>query len=301
MSCGTERRYHKKRIDAGNNIPFVYFQKTVSKYDIYKGTEYYKNIPGNADSIEIFLFGSQTEISNKQYSHFLNYLKRNDSIELYNKYKPDSLQWQIQKDKVIYSDSMFQYYNSHKSFLNYPVVNITPEAANAYALWLTKIEPDTLVYYRLFTQQEWLLLFNDNKGVDSSFAWGGIYWRNYYGTKLGNYAEYDQSQIRYNRIEDYVYWENSDSVGYSYNLFGPREVYSYNPNAWGAYNMSGNVAEIILDYFIKDEEIHCFTRGGSWSSPVFYLRKIAKEEYIVPSPFVGFRILKVKIKPNEKK
>jgi hypothetical protein len=85
LSCGTERRYHKKRIDAGNNIPFVYFKKTVSKFDIYNRTEYYKNIPGHKDSVEIFLFGSQTEISNKQYSNFLNYLKKNDSIELYNK------------------------------------------------------------------------------------------------------------------------------------------------------------------------------------------------------------------------
>lgn len=295
-----ERKYHKERKAAGNNVPFVYFNKTKASNDVYSGTSYYKSITENLDSIDIFLFGSQTEISNKQYNIFLNYLKENDSIELYNKYKPDSLQWLIQKNKVIYPDSLYQYYSSHTIFLNYPVVNITPEAANAYALWLTKIEPDTLVYYRLFTTKEWLLLFNDNKGIDSSFAWGGNYWRNDNGTKLGNYAEYDQSQIRYNRIEDYVYWENSDSLGYSYTLFGPREVYSYNPNPWGAYNMSGNVAEITLDYFIKDNKIHCITKGGSWSSPVFYLRKIAREEYIVPSPFVGFRILKVKIQPNEK-
>ena len=183
-------------------------------------------------------------------------------------------------------------------FLNYPVVNITPEAANAFALWLTKIEPDPLVYYRLFTPKEWLLLFNSTEKIDSSFAWETTYWRNDNGTKLGNYAEYDQDQIRYDRIKDYVYWKNSDSIGYLYKVFGPREVYSYNPNVFGAYNMSGNVAEITTNYLAVDGETHCFTRGGSWSSPVFYLRKIAEEEYTVPSPFVGFRILKVKIKPN---
>ena len=78
------------------------------------------------------------------------------------------------------------------------------------------------------------------------------------------------------------------------------------PNAWGLYDMAGNVAEWCHDYFQKDlgaapvvDPVGQVTtgaptrvlRGGSWDSPAGGLRAAARETNLdtVKNPRVGFR------------
>ncbi|WP_294671253.1 SUMF1/EgtB/PvdO family nonheme iron enzyme [uncultured Fluviicola sp.] len=297
FSCSTARKFQKTRSKNGNDLTFVYFKKGEASKDPYHqilGFRYPKEI----DSMTAFYWGGQTEVTNKQYLKFVAYLKVSDSLG-YEKHKPKTFNWRAYSEDFDFADSMARNYDNLEAFGNHPVVNITPENATAFVTWLNKIEPDSLVFYRLFKPFEWLELFNEKKEIDSSFAWEGNYWRNKNQLPLANYAEFDQDQIRYNHLTDRITFQNSDSVGYESYVNGPMNVWSYNPNYWGAWNMSGNVAEITESYYKLDSTWYCTTRGGSWHSPVFYLRKSSTETYKLPSPYVGFRVLKIQLKLRE--
>ena len=80
--------------------------------------------------------------------------------------------------------------------------------------------------------------------------------------------------------------------GYSYNMVDIRgalhpsntaHVKSYYPNDYGLYNMSGNVAEMILE---KETAM-----GGSWLSPGYDVRIISEEKYEQPMAGIGFRVV----------
>lgn len=285
VSCSTARKYAKQRIRNGNEIDFVYFKRGSAPED----SILVKKIGA---AVKIAYFAGQSEVSNKQYWRFLESLKETDPGK-YQEHKPKTGNWKKYSDSFTIADSMALYYDSLGLFRNHPVVNITPLDALAFIEWLNRTEPDSTVRYRLFSTEEWLEVFNETKGIDSSFAWGGNYWRNKYNNPLANYSEFDQDQIRYDHIKDKITWANADSLGYSSFINGPMPVYSYNPNCWGAYNMSGNVAELTTNYIRINQQWRCYTHGGSWHSPVFYLRKAPVEEYVLPSPYVGFRVLKI--------
>ncbi len=294
-SCSSERRYIKERVENGNNLSFTYFKEAIRSYSSW--SEY---VPENGiDAMTVIYFGGQTEISNKDYWKFLDYLNENDSTAMFEKHKPKTDNWLNYSNDFNFADSMAKHYDSLDLFGNYPVVNITPDDAIAYVNWLNEIEPNSTIIYGLFTEEDWLTFFNEDRDIDSSFAWDSYYWRNSSQSPLGNFAEFDQNQIRYNQLSDKISWYDSDSIGYLSYVNGPMKCWSYNPNYWGAYNMSGNVAEITSAYFKLDGKWYCKTRGGSWHSPVFYLREIAEETYQLPSPYVGFRIMKYQYKKHE--
>lgn len=298
-SCSTARKLQKMRVKNGNELSFVYFKKVDVIND--PNVQLLKaKFPSEVDSMTIYYWGGQTEVSNKQYWEFLSYLKLNDPAN-YEFHKPKTQNWKAYSKDFNIADSLGQYYDSLNLFGSHPVVNISPENTIAFVNWLNKIEPDSLVSYRLFTTTEWLEFFNDKTEMDSSFAWGGDYWRGKNHAPLANYAEFNQNQIRYNHLADEITWEHSDSIGYDSFVNGPMSVWSFNPNHWGAWNLSGNVAELTEDYFKIDSTWYCQTHGGSWHSPIFYLRKSPTETYKLPSPYVGFRVLKIQVKPKKNK
>jgi formylglycine-generating enzyme required for sulfatase activity len=70
--------------------------------------------------------------------------------------------------------------------------------------------------------------------------------------------------------------------------FTTTKVDAYNPNDYGLYNMSGNVAEMIWKFKTNTAG----TKGGSWYSDVDHVKISAEDEYegeIDASPFIGFR------------
>jgi formylglycine-generating enzyme required for sulfatase activity len=58
-------------------------------------------------------------------------------------------------------------------------------------------------------------------------------------------------------------------------------VTAYDPNGYGLYNMSGNVAEMVSEKGIA--------RGGSWASTGFDVRIKSEQKFENTSPEIGFR------------
>ncbi len=97
-----------------------------------------------------------------------------------------------------------------------PVVNVTWDDARAFCVWLSEKESRS---YRLPTEAEWE--YACRAGTSTRFYWG------------------DDESLR----DEYA-WTGANSGG-----GGPRPVGTRTPNAWGLYDMLGNVYEYCSDYF----------------------------------------------------
>lgn len=181
----------------------------------------------------------------------------------------------------------------------FPAATMTQQAALRYCQWLSD---KTGYFYRLPTEAEWE--YACRAGGKTSFFWGNE------AKKASEYA-----------------WFYDNSSG-SYQKVGTKK-----PNAWGIYDMAGNVAEWTLDYYTEQYfqtleasstnpmifpvKKHSRTvRGGSFedytpqlrcadrrkSDPKWQARdpQIPKSKWWNPeSPFVGFRIVR-ELKPYSK-
>ncbi len=128
----------------------------------------------------------------------------------------------------------------------YPAISMTQHAANKYAEWLSA---KTGEFYRLPTEAEWE--YACRAGTTTPYFFGS-----------------DASELK-----DYA-WYSADSGG-KY-----QKVATKKPNAWGLYDMLGNVMEWTLDAYapykpgpetdpwIKPVAPYPMTvRGGSWNDP----------------------------------
>jgi formylglycine-generating enzyme required for sulfatase activity len=177
----------------------------------------------------------------------------------------------------------------------FPAVSMTQQAALRYCQWLYE---KTGTFYRLPTEAEWEYACRAN----------------------------EQRTITSEQLKDYAwYYQNSYE---KYHELGQKL-----PNAWGLYDMLGNVAEWTLDFYdenyfenmgsgltanpwVQPSKRHARTvRGGSYdsnssecnctfrqkSSPRWQARdpQIPKSRWWNPdSPFVGFRIVKPVKQPS---
>ena len=175
----------------------------------------------------------------------------------------------------------------------YPAVSMTQQAALRYCAWLYL---KTGVFYRLPTEAEWE-----------------------YACRAGTTADYYFGTNPDDLIDYAWYWDNA---GEKYHKVGQKQ-----PNAFGLYDMLGNVAEYTADQFVEnlpaifDEsqpqtlqtqpkgKYRRTVRGGAYddlaedcrcvsripSSPAWQARdtQIPKSVWWNPdSPFVGFRIVR---------
>ncbi len=85
---------------------------------------------GDTLSVQAFYI-SKGEVTNKEYRLFLADLKASNKMELYNMALPDTSLWK----KI--SPAFADYYFSHPAYDEYPVVNISYEAAQEYCKWFT--------------------------------------------------------------------------------------------------------------------------------------------------------------------
>jgi formylglycine-generating enzyme required for sulfatase activity len=125
-----------------------------------------------------------------------------------------------------------------------PIVNITWDEARAYAAWLSKKAGKP---YRLLSEAEWE--YAARAGTTTKYA-------------FGNTITHDQANFSYGK----------EGEGRT------KEVGSYPPNAWGLYDMHGNVWEWVEDCYVgtyqgapADGTARIFpncptrvARGGSW-------------------------------------
>lgn len=175
-----------------------------------------------------------------------------------------------------------------------PVICITHHAAMEYTRWLSE---KTGKLYRLPTEAEWE--YACRAGSKTTYSFGDD------PSQLGDYA-----------------W----SVD---NAEKPQPVGKKKPNAWGLYDLHGNVAEWCLDHYAADayskaapgkvsiqpvlipdaKEYPYVARGGSWDDDPDMLRSAARRasnlEWSVQDPqrpqsiwwhtdatFVGFRVIR---------
>lgn len=180
-----------------------------------------------------------------------------------------------------------------------PVGNVTQFAASQFCKWLSA---KTGHFYRLPTEAEWE--YSARAGTSTAYHFG------------------DDPKI----LDEYAWsYENSEDT---YHPVGQKK-----PNAWGLYDMHGNVAEWTLDQYISEiyttrdgvtqspieiskEEYPRSVRGGSYYDDAEYLRSAARlgsnenwkmrdpqfpksKWWNTDAPFVGFRIVRDPNVPKE--
>ena len=180
---------------------------------------------------------------------------------------------------------------------DYPAIGMTQKAAVQFCKWLSALTGN---FYRLPTEAEWE-----------------------YACRAGSQTAYSHSDDA-SDLELYAWFEeNSDG---KYHKVGQKK-----PNAWGLYDMHGNIAEWTLDQY----EIEAYkklakvkwnkplktypksVRGGSWIDSAEKLRSAARrgsdpqwkmrdpqipksEWWHTDAPFVGFRIVRPYQTPSKK-
>ncbi len=240
-------------------------------------------IDGQEKSVSGF-YMSKGEVSNFQYLEFLTFLKSNNQIDKLKICQIDSLNWNNQSNT---NSKMTEFYHTHPAYRNYPVVNISHEAAELYCEYISQAlstkYPGVEVVCRLPTYDEYV---RASRGDDPKIAygWNSNETRNSQGQILGNFA----------RIGEECISKNSETGKFEVNLKGiPPFAYTHNDllapsesfwkNQFGLYNLSGNAAEMI-----DEPGIAC---GGSWSDPGFDVRIDSKKAYKNTDKTVGFRVV----------
>ena len=174
----------------------------------------------------------------------------------------------------------------------YPAISMTQHAANKYCQWLSA---KTGQFYRLPTEAEWE--YACRAGTTTAYSFGDS------PAQLDKHAWFEK---------------NSD--------FKYHEVGTKQPNAWGLYDMHGNVAEWCLDQYEPNYKAVAagnspepwvkatkpyphVVRGGSWDDEADKLRSAARRAsdkawkqqdpqlpksvwYHTDAQFLGFRIVR---------
>lgn len=170
----------------------------------------------------------------------------------------------------------------------YPAISMTQHAANKYAEWLSA---KTGHFYRLPTEAEWE--YACRAGSTTAYSFGEN------TSKAGDFA-----------------WSSANANG-KYEKVGTKK-----PNAWGLFDMHGNVMEWTLDAYApyktgdvlnpwtksKESYPHA-VRGGSWNDPPSKLRcstRVGSDSswkmqdpqlpksiwYLTDAQFLGFRLVR---------
>ncbi len=183
---------------------------------------------------------------------------------------------------------------------NRPVICVTQYAAQMFCKWLCA---KTGRYYRLPTEAEWE--YACRAGSKTAYSFG------------------DDPE----KLDEYGWcFDNSDDKYH--------EIKKKKPNAWGLYDMHGNVSEWVLDQHIADAykrsagkvasnplfvpttEYPCVVRGGSWDDDPERLRSAARRGsnrdwkmqdpqipqsiwWLTDATFVGFRVVRPLQMPTE--
>lgn len=247
---------------------------------------------GKAYSVQAF-FMQVNEVTNIQYRTFLNDLLIQGREEDYKKAVIQNYQWQKRID-LLYGGSsdmsaMVNLYHWHPAYDNYPVVNVTREGAEMYCVWLTQ-ETNNSKYMenqiplndlRLPQRAEWTYAASNGNGK-YVYPWGGPSTQNAQACYLANYKP------------------EKDSF-HADGAFHTAKTGTYNPNDFGLYNMSGNVAEMVYGATEFDWESDLLevesapgTAGGGWMDDAETLKIEGDDPYAGETeghPNIGFRVV----------
>lgn len=285
-----ERFFGRKEIDPRKLIYefwWIDLQQAAKRSNSYNfETQRYEGNVYNAD-------GELVPIENR--SSFI----LNDNVYVY----PDTLCW-IRDFTYSYNEPWATRYFWHPGFDEYPVVGVTWEQARAFCSWRTKVQSDYLSArgepelhaYRLPSEVEWEYAARGGKNF-SMYPWGSYYARDDEGVFLANFKP-----LRGNYVED--------------GGISSMKVGSYDPNEYGLYDMSGNVAEWTETAY-DEAGYHYFSdlnpsftynarpddppvmkrkviRGGSWKDIAQFIQVSTRsfEYQDTTKSFIGFRCVR---------
>lgn len=248
-------------------------QATTPDEGIYEDIRYItmllntKDIEKKMHPIKNNLYASENEVTNAEYRAFLSNLKRGRNDELYSLFLYDSSKWTVNLTPG-FTDPFASLYHSHPAYDDYPIVNISHQAAEEYCKWLTqqynvqRKRKFTQVIFRLPTEEEWIALATgDNKGKTG-----------FKNDKVTNDAG--------------CYLVNIDPGNgdlASDGGFFTVKTTSYLPNSNGLYCTLGNVSEMIQKEGIA--------KGGSWKNTLSESKFDQRQKYDGPNQHTGFRIV----------
>lgn len=230
-----------------------------------------------------YLFASDVETSNLMYNTFLS---ETGKIE----FKSNTSNW-YQYTRYHH----MQMYDWHPYYDDFPVVNISYEAAVVYCQWLTtkynSLEKRKYkkVVFRLPSRVEWEYAAAGGR-EDNMYPWGGPYERNSKGSFLANFCPLEEQYISGYSMENisqgglHYKYPNSDYTisrkvdGVEYLCSGD----SYFPNDYGMYQVAGNATEMVVEKSIA--------KGGNWNSSQYDIEMKVDGGYSRPDPTLGFRV-----------
>jgi formylglycine-generating enzyme required for sulfatase activity len=284
-----ERFNGQKEVDT-RRLNYSYFWVDYKQAAAVPYVQDYKAGTGKYNGQSVNLEGVRSAVVNR--SAFIMH-------EMINVY-PDTLCW-IRDFTYSFNDPQAAIYFWHPSFDDYPVVGVSWVQAKAFSIWRTDYMNSALrkqgvadvQAYRLPLETEWE--YAARGGLDlSMYPWGGPYTRNNKGCFLANFKP-----LRGNYVDD----------GSVY----AAKVGSYEPNEYGLYDMSGNVAEWTssayqpssyifthdlnpnYEYNAKPQDPPVLKRkvirGGSWKDIAYFLQNGTRDYEYQDStkPYVGFR------------
>ncbi|MBN2209471.1 MAG: SUMF1/EgtB/PvdO family nonheme iron enzyme [Candidatus Coatesbacteria bacterium] len=171
-----------------------------------------------------------------------------------------------------------------------PVVLVAWDDANAFAEWLSK---KSGAKYRLPTEAEWE--YACRAGATTTYQWGdnpndGRDWTN-------------GPDMTFSRA-----FEGPELFGFADGYVLTSPVGTFRRNAWGLYDMTGNVWEWCADKHEANDDVNVLTinplrpsvgpyrsvRGGSWGTD-FFNSRIACRYYLRQAYFyydIGFRVVR---------
>ena len=316
----------QKEID-GNNIRKQKMIKALLGLDRQRGNGSWKdpytfvpsgkiNYMGQEHTVQAF-FIQKTEVSNLEYRTFLYDLVIQGKFENYLKARvvPQSFYG------LGYLDTLSRIYFTDPKYNDYPVVNIPRIGAVMYCQWLTEEAGkeamkekgrDIIADLRLPMEEEWTLAA---RGGSDTMIYAAPLNKLSQKKKIKNKGlEYTEYEANYN-VKGLDFSKSPQDTSKKMDIIAP--VYSYFPNKYDIYNMSGNVAEMVWAYdslhpgkidpiklrslpadslkafFTKRiMSLHAKTKGGSYNNTAEYLKidgPDAYDEVRDASPYIGFR------------
>lgn len=225
----------------------------------------------------------ETEVTNKTYNMFLEDLKAQGRTEDYEKARMHSENWLTFQQ---HNESAKTYYDNCPAYQYYPAVNIPYEGAVMFCQWLTEKAGNSEWEYTLPSLVQWMGAAQCGHD-DAVYSTGGPFLTNAEGKPYFAYRHVGDEWITkgdssYQVVEGEMYPKPLYQSGAL-----PNPAKSLYVNAYGLYNMCGNVAEMVYERGIAV--------GGSWQDPGYDIRIESTKFYTEPTPLIGFRVIAIKV------